>query len=66
MKINPARFFVGLIIAVAIAAALFRVVTGPDRAKDRRETARTVCIGSGGEWVKGDGGDVCVRETAQK
>lgn len=66
-SIRITRFAVGVVIAAAIGAALFRVVTASDRVAERRNTARAVCANSGGEWVKDAKHEMCVRgEVARK
>ena len=51
---------------VAVVGAVFRVSTAPDRIKERRNTAYSVCIASGGEWVKGERDEACVKPDAAK
>ncbi len=52
-----------LIVAlVAIGATAFRVATGPDRAKERRNTARAVCISSGASWIQTGNEEICQRD----
>ena len=48
-SIRITRFAVGVVIAAAIGAALFRVVTANDRVAERRNTARAVCANSEAE-----------------
>ena len=60
-SIRITRFAVGVVIAAAIGAALFWVVTANDRVAERRNTARAVCANSGGEWVKDAKHEMCVR-----
>ena len=66
MIIRIARYAFVLIALVAIVSAVFRVSTAPDRIKQRRDTAYSVCIASGGEWVKVDRDEICVKEEAAK
>lgn len=54
-----ARTAFALISIVAIAGAVFRITTAPDRIRDRHETARAVCLQNGGEWVTVDSNEVC-------
>jgi acyl-coenzyme A synthetase/AMP-(fatty) acid ligase len=61
MKINLARYAVAVIVIGAIAAAVFRVSTAPDRVRQRLETARAVCVSSGGEWVTVERDPICVK-----
>ena len=65
-RIRVARNAVMLVAVVAVGGALFRVVTAPDRVKERRDTARTVCETSGGKWRKAGPDEVCFREDAAK
>jgi hypothetical protein len=51
----------GLLVILAIGAAVFRVATTPDRIKERRETARQVCLASGGQWVPMERDHACLR-----
>ena len=70
MNLSVARNAFLLIVVAAVAAAVFRIVTAPHRVKERRDTARNVCIGSGGEWLKLGGDEVCRKpestDTAKK
>ena len=66
MIIRIARYAFVLIALVAIVSAVFRVSTAPDRIKQQRDTAYSVCIASGGEWVKVDRDEICVKEEAAK
>ena len=66
MSISLARSAVALVAVVAVAGAVFRVSTAPDRIKERRETAYSVCIASGGAWVKGERGETCEKPDAAK
>ena len=59
MNISFARNAFLLIVLVAVAAAVFRIVTAQQRISERRDTARNVCIGSGGEWLKVGGDEIC-------
>ena len=59
MNFSVGQVVVVLVIVAAIGATVFRVSTGPDRAKQRRDTARQVCIDTGGEWLKVDREEVC-------
>ena len=66
MSISLARSAVALVAVVAVAGAVFRVSTAPDRIKERRNTAYSVCIASGGEWVKGERDEACVKPDGTK
>jgi len=66
MNIPMGRYAVWLVAAVAVAGTAFRVSTAPDRIKARVETARAGCTASGGEWLKVDGNDMCVKPEAKR
>jgi hypothetical protein len=59
MKISVTRLAFGAVVAVAAAAAFFRVTTAEDRVSERRALARTVCASTGGVWVTIHGAEVC-------
>jgi hypothetical protein len=62
MGVRIAWTLVTLIIVGAAISAVFRVATAPDRIRERRDTAKEVCLKSGGEWVMGDNRkEVCKR-----
>lgn len=61
MGVRIAWSIVALIILGAVASALFRVATAPDRIQARKDTAREVCVKSGGEWVVAGRNEVCKR-----
>ncbi|CAN5249125.1 hypothetical protein BH11PSE9_BH11PSE9_20900 [soil metagenome] len=63
---NFARNAVMVVAVAAIGGALFRVVTGPDRIKERRSTAQSVCESAGGKWTKVGPDEVCVRPESSK
>ena len=64
---NLTRLIVAVVVVAAVGAALFRVVTANDRVHERRETARSVCAASGGEWVQARKHEMCVKaEVASK
>ncbi len=65
MNIQMGRYAVWLVAAVAVAGTAFRVSTAPDRIKARVETARSGCIANGGQWLKVDGNDMCVKTEAK-
>lgn len=50
-------FIMGTLIA--LGAASFHVFNAPQRKEQRLATARNVCIGSGGEWVRIQGEAWC-------
>lgn len=59
MGVRIAWTVVALIILGAVVSALFRVATAPDRIQARKDTAREVCVRSGGEWVVAGRDEVC-------
>jgi len=63
---RTARIGVMLVIVASVAGAVFRVTTAPQRAKERRETARTTCVANGGEWISNARGDELCRRPAGK
>ena len=67
MKINLTRMAFAAIVALAVAAAFFRVTTAEQRVSERRALARTVCASSGGIWELVDGREECSnRDIAKK
>jgi len=63
MKISLARHAFGVIVIAAVAASFFRVITAPDRIRDRLKTAQSVCVASGGEWVTVEHDPICRKGT---
>ena len=64
---NLTRLAVAAVVVAAVGAALFRVITANERVSERRETARSVCAATGGEWVKTPKHEMCVKaEVASK
>ncbi len=62
MSKKVARFTFAAVVLLTLGATAFRVITAPDRVKERRNTARAVCIQSGGEWATLDGDEeICRR-----
>jgi hypothetical protein len=61
MGVRIAWAVVAGIILGAVVSALFRVATAPDRIQARRDTAREVCVRSGGQWVVAGRDEVCKR-----
>jgi hypothetical protein len=61
MVVNLARNAFVIVVLVTVAGTVFRVVTAPERIKDRRDTARSVCTGSGGQWVQVGRDELCQR-----
>ena len=66
MSISVARHAVAIVAVVAVVGAVFRVSTAPDRIKDRRDTARAVCLASGGQWVKPERDELCLKADSPK
>lgn len=50
---------VASVVALSVSSALFRVATAPERIAERRNTAKEVCVKSGGEWVHSGRDGVC-------
>ena len=48
-----------IVVVLAVGAASFRVATAPDRISERRNRARSVCLNSGGEWVRVNNTELC-------
>jgi hypothetical protein len=62
LGVRIAWTIVALIIIGAAVSAVVRVVTAPDRIRERRDIAKEVCLKSGGEWVKAENRhEVCKR-----
>jgi len=61
-----ARTAFALVSVIAVSGAVFRIATAPERIRDRHETARTVCLQTGGEWVTVDRNEVCRRTEVAK
>jgi hypothetical protein len=59
MKISITRLAFGAVVAVAIAAAFFRVTTAQDRVSERLALARAVCASTGGVWMSVNGTELC-------
>ncbi len=59
MKISVTRLAFVAVVAMAVAAAFFRVTTAEDRVRERRALARTVCASTGGAWMTIEGKEVC-------
>ncbi|HEX3140199.1 MAG TPA: hypothetical protein VHQ87_09100 [Rhizobacter sp.] len=59
MSMSLARNAFVIVVAATIGATVFRISTAPDRIKERRNTARVVCIGQGGEWVQVGSDEIC-------
>ena len=59
MTLSLARSAFVIVVLAAVGASVFRVSTAPDRVKERRNTARSVCVSTGGEWVQVGGDEIC-------
>jgi hypothetical protein len=59
MYVRLASLALLLIVTVAIAAAVFRASTGPDRRAERHNIARATCVKAGGEWVWSGRDEIC-------
>jgi hypothetical protein len=66
MSVHFARIAFVLVAVLAVGATLFRVATYPERRAERHNTAREVCLKSGGEWVKVGRDEICQRTGATK
>jgi Tfp pilus assembly protein FimT len=67
VKQNLAIVAILLVIAVTIAAAVYRVTTAPDRIRMRLNAARDTCLNTGGRWVKVGNEESCLQPaTAQE
>jgi hypothetical protein len=60
MAMKFARYMVALVVLAAIVGAVVKIATAQDRIAGRRQTAQSVCVSSGGNWVKVDRDEVCV------
>ena len=61
MGLGLARNVFAWVVLAAIVAALFRIATAPQRIAERHATARSVCLASGGRWVRDGRHEICVR-----
>lgn len=61
MNLGFARHVFAWVVLAAVVAALFRVATAPQRIAERHATARSVCLASGGRWVKVGRDEICER-----
>ena len=52
MKLRLAGVSIALVVALTIAAAVFRVWTAPARIRMRLDAAKATCLNGGGEWIK--------------
>jgi hypothetical protein len=62
MTLNLARSAFVIVVLAAVGASVFRVSTAPERVRDRRDTARSVCIGSGGQWLQVGNDEICQKD----
>ena len=53
------------VLAVCVAAAAFRIATAPERVRERKDTARSVCIGAGGQWVQVGRDEICRKPASE-
>ena len=51
VKLNLSVTAILLVIALGVGAAVFRVVTAPERVRQRIAVAQETCGKLGGEWV---------------
>ncbi|MBL0089482.1 MAG: hypothetical protein IPP44_23535 [Ideonella sp.] len=56
---------IALVVALTVVAASFRVVTAPDRIRERLDSARSTCLNQGGEWVTVGRDESCVMPAAK-
>ena len=61
MPVPLVRHAFALIVIGTVALTAFRVMTAPDRIAERRATARSVCVSSGGEWTVSGRDEFCKR-----
>jgi hypothetical protein len=61
MVLNLARNVFLVVVTFTVLGTVFRVATAPERMQQRRDTARTVCTGSGGLWVQVGRDEICQR-----
>jgi hypothetical protein len=61
MGLNLARNAFVVVVTLTVLGTVFRVMTAPERIKERRETARSVCTGSGGQWLVVGRDEICQR-----
>lgn len=66
MNLNASVIAIALVVALTLAAAVFRVSTAPERIRMRLETAKATCIKAGGEWIKVNREELCQPGAAQK
>jgi hypothetical protein len=62
MTLNLARSAFVIVVLAAVGASVFRVSTAPERVRDRRDTARSVCISSGGQWLQVGNDEICQKD----
>lgn len=59
MYTSFARSAFVIVVLAAVGSTVFRVSTAPERIRERRETARSVCVSSGGEWIRVGSDEIC-------
>lgn len=64
MNVSFVRHTFALIVIAAVGLAVFRIATAPDRIAERRNTARSVCVAAGGEWITEGRNEYCRRSGA--
>lgn len=57
-----ARLAAAAIVVLAVASAVFRIATAPERIAKRRAAEAQICIHSGGTMTKVGYEDVCVKK----
>ncbi len=60
VNLNVSVISVAAVVALTIAATVFRVSTAPERIRMRLDTAKASCIKAGGEWVTVNREESCV------
>jgi hypothetical protein len=59
---RAARFAAVAIVVLAVASAVFRVSTAPERIAKRRAAEAAICANAGGMMTKVGVDDVCVKK----
>lgn len=63
LKASLARFTAIAIVLIAVASAVFRVVTAPERMAKRKAADAQVCAAEGGSMVKVGNNHRCQKST---
>ena len=66
MKLNGPVISIGIVVALTIVDAAYRVSTAPERIRMRLDTAKATCLNAGNEWVKVGREESCRPLTEQK